>query len=100
MKINSNLEPQGGHAASGAGSAGPTGGPQGTRLAQTYQTDGSDKTEFSSEAQAFAKLSAQIGNVPEVRQDRVATLRQAIQNGTYGVSNEQIAQSMLRDMGK
>ena len=100
MKINSNLEPQGSHAAGGAGSASPTGGAQGSWPAQTYQTDGSDKTEFSSEAQTLAKLSSQMGSVPDVRQDRVATLRQAIQNGTYSVSNEQIAQSMLRDMDK
>ena len=100
MKINPNLEPQGGHAATETGAAAGPGSVQSGRATQTSHSGGSDKTEFSSQAQEFAKLSAQIASIPEVRQERVASLRQAIQGGTYKVSDQQIAQSMLRDLGK
>ena len=98
VKINPNLEPQGGQGASGAGAASAAGAIHSTRHAESDQsTDGSDKADLSSEAQQFSRLSSQIANVPEVRQDRVASLKSAIQSGSYSVSNAQIAQAMARD---
>lgn len=37
-----------------------------------------------------------LWDAPELRMDKVAALRQAIHNGTYAVSPEQIADAMLR----
>ena len=99
MKINSNLDPQAGQGPSGAGAAGGAGAVQNVRYAPASQSGATDKAEFSSDAQMFAKLSGQISSVPDVRQDRVASLKQAVQNGTYNVSNQQIAQAMARDRG-
>jgi len=42
-------------------------------------------------------LVAKAASTPEIRQDRVEQLRQAISSGTYSVSNEQLADAMLRD---
>jgi flagellar biosynthesis anti-sigma factor FlgM len=39
-----------------------------------------------------------LAAVPEVRQDRVAALQQAIASGTYNVSGQQIAQAMSSDL--
>lgn len=97
MKINPNLEPQGGQGPSGAGAAGVAGVVQNTRQTQSGQTSSADKTDLSSEAQQFAMLSTQASNAPPSRQDRVDTLKSAIQAGSYTVSNQQIAQSMLQD---
>lgn len=94
MKINPNLEPQGSQGASGAGAAGVV---NASRAAQSGQSGTTDKADLSSDAQQFAQLSGQAANVPAVRQDRVDSLRSAIQSGTYSVSNQQIARSMARD---
>ena len=99
MKIDSNFEPQAGQGPTGAGAAGGTGATQDARYSQTSQSGTTDKAEFSSDAQMFAKLSGQVSSAPDVRQDRVASLKQAVQNGTYNVSNQQIAQAMARDLG-
>jgi anti-sigma28 factor (negative regulator of flagellin synthesis) len=42
-------------------------------------------------------LSSTLANVPDVRRARVTQVTQAMHNGDYSVSNQQIAQSMLRD---
>ena len=36
-------------------------------------------------------LHDQVANVPDIRQDRVAALQKAMQDGTYHVSNEDLA---------
>ncbi|HEY6466023.1 MAG TPA: flagellar biosynthesis anti-sigma factor FlgM [Candidatus Acidoferrales bacterium] len=98
MKINSDFEPQAGQGVSGAGAAGGAESVQTQRAgAHTSQSATIDKADLSSEAQQFATLSAQASKVPDVRADRVASLKNAVQNGTYNVSNQQIAQAMQRD---
>jgi negative regulator of flagellin synthesis FlgM len=56
-----------------------------------------DQASLSSDAVRLSELSISLSSAPEIRQDRVAAVSQAIQNGTFSVSNEQIAQSMMRD---
>lgn len=36
-----------------------------------------------------------INNMPEVREDRLANVQQAIKTGTYSVSDEEIAEKMI-----
>jgi flagellar biosynthesis anti-sigma factor FlgM len=100
VKIDSNFEPQAGQGPTGAGAAGAANQIQRSRSSHAGQSSAADKADLSSEAQQFAKLSAQATQVPDVRADRVATLKNAIQNGTYSVSNQQIAQAMSRDFSK
>lgn len=102
MKINPNFEPQPGQGPARASSTGATGTSgavhNNPRTAESLQSNAADKADLSSEAQQFAMLSAQAANVPEVRADRVASLKNAIQTGTYSVSNRQIAQAVSRDL--
>ena len=56
-----------------------------------------DQASLSPDGVKLSELSASLSGVPEVRQERVTAIQQAIQNGTYSVSNEQIAESMMRD---
>jgi negative regulator of flagellin synthesis FlgM len=81
----------------GAVSSSTAGAGTGAKAAQAAAGTQSDQATLSSDAVRFSNLSSQLSNVPEIRQDRVAQVSQALQNGTYSVSNKQIAQSMLRD---
>ncbi len=97
MKINPNLDPQ---ASQAAGAASASSAPQSAKpQSQSVKTGSSDKADLSSDAQQFAALSTQASNVPDVRQDRVASLKSAIQNGSYSVSNQQIASARVKDFG-
>jgi flagellar biosynthesis anti-sigma factor FlgM len=40
-------------------------------------------------------LAAQVDNFPEIRQEKVAALEDAIQKGTYQVTPEKTAEAML-----
>ena len=96
MKINPNLDPQASQGLAGTGSAGAPSAQSG-RASQSTQTPASDKADLSSEAQQFALLSGQLSTIPDTRQERVASLKAAVQNGSYTATNQQIAQSMIRD---
>jgi flagellar biosynthesis anti-sigma factor FlgM len=37
--------------------------------------------------------------MPEIRQDRVASLQQQIANGSYQVAPQELANAMLRNLG-
>lgn len=97
MKINSEFETQAGQAPSAAGAAAAANQVHSSRGSHVGHSSETDKAELSSEAQQFAKLSAHANKVPDVRADRVATLKNAIQGGAHSVSNHQIAQAMARD---
>ncbi len=103
MKINSDFEPQAGNGSASTGAAGAPShvhNSQSSQISHADRSSAADKADLSSEAQQFAKLSAHASKVPDVRGDRIATLKQAIQNGTHSVSNHQIAHAMSRDFSK
>jgi flagellar biosynthesis anti-sigma factor FlgM len=58
----------------------------------------SDRAQFSVDGEKVQQLKGNLAAVPEVRQDRVAALQQAIASGTYNVSGQQIAQAMSSDL--
>lgn len=55
---------------------------------------GRDSSDLSPAAQAVA----QAMQMPEVRQDRVASLQQQIANGSYQVAAPEVANAMLRNL--
>jgi flagellar biosynthesis anti-sigma factor FlgM len=70
----------------------------GTQAARpTPSQESGDQANLSSDALQLSNLSSTLANVPDVRQARVTQVTQAMHNGDYSVSNQQIAQSMLRD---
>ncbi len=54
------------------------------------------QAEFSPTAQEIRLIKREINRLPEVREDRVATLKAQIENGTYHVSGEDIADLIIR----
>jgi negative regulator of flagellin synthesis FlgM len=58
---------------------------------------GSDSAELSMDYARVASLASQINGLPEIRQEKVAALSNAIQQGTYDVSPEQTADAMLSE---
>ena len=54
-----------------------------------------DVAQLSTGSDAVGALKAQLSSVPEIRQQRVDSLRQAMSDGTFQVSPQRIAESML-----
>ena len=54
------------------------------------------QVEISPEAREIQRVVDRVAQEPEIREDIVASLRERIQSGTYGVSGEQIGEMMLR----
>jgi flagellar biosynthesis anti-sigma factor FlgM len=69
--------------------------------AKSHEVAGSaatqDATQLSAGVQRVSALESQLAQVPEVRSERVAQLQDAIRNGNYSVTNDQIASAMLSD---
>jgi len=59
--------------------------------------DTEDTTTFSSDSLAVTNLAAQAMQTPEIRQDKVDSLREAIHNGTYQVDPAAVADAMLKN---
>ena len=58
---------------------------------------GEDKVEFSSRASEVSKLVDQVKQLPDVREAKVASLRDQIASGTFNPSGEDIAAAILND---
>jgi flagellar biosynthesis anti-sigma factor FlgM len=55
---------------------------------------GQDQAQLSANSGAVQQLKTMLSQVPEVRQDRVDALRQAIGNGSYQVSDQQLGDAI------
>ena len=54
-----------------------------------------DKASFSADSLDVSSLEAQVLALPEVRQDKVEALRQAVQSGEYRVEADKVAHAIL-----
>ena len=54
-----------------------------------------DRTTLTSAQQSLSALVSAAMSSPEIRQDRVDSLKQAINNGTYKLDPQKIAASMI-----
>ena len=73
---------------------------QGGRLDPSSQstparTSGGDRVEFSDRARALLVASEAISKQPQIRSDKVESLKQMIKDGTYNVPGEKIAERLL-----
>jgi flagellar biosynthesis anti-sigma factor FlgM len=59
---------------------------------------GQDQAQLSADRNTLQNLKAKVAQVPEIRQDRVNTLRAAISSGSYQVSDQQLANAMGSDL--
>jgi len=98
VRINPNQGPQEGQPIERVGSTGASQQSASTQATRTAAgQEAGDQTHLSSDALQLSTLSSTLANLPDIRQSRVTQVTQAIQNGSYSVSNDQIAQSMLGD---
>ena len=74
-----------------------TAGPQPGDATALAAPNGEDIAHLSSGSDAVQKLKLQLDALPDVRQQRVNALRQAISDGTYAISPHSIATAMLAD---
>ena len=56
---------------------------------------GNDTVEISSAAKAFQVARTAVASAPDVRADKVAKLKEAIEKGTYSVSAKDIADKLV-----
>ena len=56
-----------------------------------------DKVRLSSRAREIHEIKTKINSLPEVREDRVRELRDAIHSGRYRVSGDEVAKKLIRD---
>jgi len=57
--------------------------------------DPQDQTSFSSDRTAVSSLETRVMQTPEIRQDRVASLKDAIGKGQYALEPDKVAEAML-----
>lgn len=57
-----------------------------------------DSAESSTQSLSAAALTAAVGQVPEVRQEKIAALAEQLRNGTYETSARQTAEAMVAQM--
>lgn len=55
-------------------------------------------SEFSSDSVRLSSLAAQASAGGEIRHEKVASLKQAIESGTYQVSDSDLADAILGDV--
>ncbi|HEU4402766.1 MAG TPA: flagellar biosynthesis anti-sigma factor FlgM [Candidatus Polarisedimenticolia bacterium] len=56
---------------------------------------GGDRVDLSAEARQAARLADVAGGLPEVRQELVRTLREALAGGTYSVDAQAVARAIV-----
>jgi len=94
MKIDLPLTYTGPSGPSGIGATGPSPSQsQGEKVGFSP-----DEVQLSVDGERVQQMQADLGGLPDLRQDRVVPLRQAIEGGSYDVSSQQIAQAMSSDL--
>lgn len=71
--------------------------PEGPEWVEGARGRGTDEVVLSQEAQEVQRALSVLKETPEVRQELVAELRQQIQDGTYEIDIEGIAELLLSD---
>lgn len=59
-------------------------------------TDSGDKVELSGWKSEVANLTSQAAALPDVDEEKVARVKQAIESGTYNASGRLVARAMIK----
>ncbi|MDI6869868.1 MAG: flagellar biosynthesis anti-sigma factor FlgM [Bacillota bacterium] len=62
---------------------------------KTRPSLGTDQVSLSPESKELQAVREKVAQAPEVREAKVAELREAIKSGRYNVTGEEIAEQML-----
>lgn len=66
-----------------------------TSSAQSTATQKDLSLQLTKEAKLLQEINNQLSSQPEVDQKRVAEIKQAIQEGTYKIDNQKLAENLL-----
>lgn len=58
----------------------------------------SQESGLSPDAAQVREIEAQVNRLPEVRREKVAAIKGAVQDGSYRVSAEQLAEAMISEL--
>jgi negative regulator of flagellin synthesis FlgM len=56
-----------------------------------------DTVEISDTAKRIQEARKQLDEIPDIREDKVAQLKRQIDNGTYAINAEKIADKMIKE---
>ena len=69
-----------------------------SRVNKTETTQNTDNIQLSQRARLMQKASKVIADTPDVRQDMVDPLKEAVDQGSYPVDPQKVANSMIANM--
>jgi flagellar biosynthesis anti-sigma factor FlgM len=76
----------------------PASGARNTPAVSSADARGTDTAQLSTDQARVQALAAQVNALPEIRQEKVAALGQAVRDGSYQVSPEQTADALISEM--
>lgn len=83
----------------GIGGTGKPGGPGRSEerpgKAEKSEATGRDRVEVSGDARRVSELARKAAALPEVRQDKIDSIREAVEEGTYEVRPRHLARAIL-----
>jgi flagellar biosynthesis anti-sigma factor FlgM len=99
MRIDSNQGPQPLNESSAASSQNAVGASNSSSdaIGPSYAL-GEDQAQLSGAHTQVDALAAQAAQLPEIREERVLALRQAVESGQYSPSSEQVAGAVVDSM--
>ncbi|SHO48729.1 flagellar biosynthesis anti-sigma factor FlgM [Anaerocolumna xylanovorans] len=65
------------------------------KVAKTVSVSGKDKLEISSTAKDYQAVKQVLGQIPDVREDKVKAIKTQMQSGTYNVNMEEVASHIV-----
>jgi negative regulator of flagellin synthesis FlgM len=69
-----------------------------SRAKNTETTQNTDNIRLSEKARLMQKASQVIAETPDVRQEKVEPLKEAVDGGSYPVDAQKVANSMIANM--
>lgn len=64
----------------------------------TQKAASSDRVDISGKAREIAELMAVISQMPDVRAEKVAEIKKAVESGNYTINPSKIAESILNEI--
>jgi|SRR5260370_9999975 negative regulator of flagellin synthesis FlgM len=98
MKIDPNLQPIANLQSDAVPNTKTRNTQEASGAAQNAPVDAGDTVQFSGALAQVHQLTAKLHQIPEIRADRVAALKERIERGTYKPSSKDVAGAMLKDL--
>ncbi|MCI5502392.1 MAG: flagellar biosynthesis anti-sigma factor FlgM [Lachnospiraceae bacterium] len=65
------------------------------KVSKNSETDKRDQFEISQSAKDYQTVKKALSQTPDIREDKVAEIKSAMNSGTYNVSAQEIADKMV-----